>query len=113
MNATDTIVVCRCGAPLIATFVFSYREWYCLECGRSYEFFDDFRRVPVTDELEAERERLIAEFVEIADPIIVSASRRVDCERCKAGSDHATHATPEEVAASKAAWERLRERRTR
>ena len=36
---SERLAVCSCGTPLICTFAWSGKEWYCLNCGRLYTFF--------------------------------------------------------------------------
>lgn len=109
----ETLAVCSCGAPLIPTFLFSHKEYYCLECGRMYEFFDSFDRKKNTDNLDARLRALKKEFAEIAEPIITPFSKLTDCDRCQNGQGyHHEHATDEERMASSAALKRLKERIT-
>jgi hypothetical protein len=63
---------------------------------------------PSTPEREAEAEKVKERFQTVARDIIVPRSQFAWCERCKAGSDHDTHATDEERAASDRAWDELR-----
>ena len=103
-----TIAVCSCGAPLVMTFVFPYKEFICLEDGRLYEFLDP-DRVNVTEELWTRFVELEAEFREIMRDAIVKDSRHEGCDKCRR-EDHHLHATPEQQRASDAAFSALHKR---
>lgn len=102
------ISVCRCGAPLVGTFLFRGKEWLCLECGNLYEFFGPDRK-PYTDELAARQEKLRDEFAGIAKDMIVEGSRHEGCDKCH-GEDHSVHATAEERRRSERAFSELHKR---
>ena len=105
----DKINVCVCGEPLIFTFIFAHKEFYCLGCGRAFEFYGP-ESVETTPDLWERQRQLQREFAEIAKDLVVPGSRHSDCDRCKRGEDHEDHATEEELAASFRARARLRER---
>ena len=54
-----------CGTPLVATFVFSGAEYYCVRCGSTYGMFDVPRKIE-TPALREERERNSAAFDSVA-----------------------------------------------
>ena len=105
----ERMAVCSCGAPLIGTFLFHYKEFICLEDGRLYEFFGP-TTVDTTPELWERFVALEAEFNEIMKDAIISHSRHVDCEQCEGGEDHIRHATPDELRASDRAFSELHKR---
>lgn len=93
--------VCRCGAPLIATFHWRSKEWVCLECGRLYAFLNT-PSAETTDELWARYEALLAEWKEHAPKLLTPGAKHEDCEKCwgpDADSQHIDHATAAERAA--------------
>jgi len=97
----ERLLVCHCGAPLIATFHWRVQEWVCIECGSLYEFFGP-NSVTTTD-LHWERYlALLAEWEENAGPkLLTPGARHEGCEKCWGdGSEaHEKHATAEERAA--------------
>jgi len=105
------IAVCACGEPLVWTFVFRGKEWYCVECGRAYGMFGCDMADP-TKELTGRQTKLADEFDKIAAPIIPPGAILPGCEQCRLDTDHFAHATDEETRASEAALEALNARRT-
>jgi hypothetical protein len=108
------LACCRvCGAPLIATLAFRKYEFYCLECGRHYDFLAPSGRQP-TPELKARYQALLEEWNEHAGKLIVDGGNYSDCETCTSSREpHELHATDDERAAHDAAIAWLRERATR
>lgn len=53
--------ICKdCGFPLVNAYCVAYKEILCFNCGRCYEFFDDFGNSDETPELlEKEKEMKI------------------------------------------------------
>lgn len=99
-NHMAPIAVCKCGAPLIYTFVFPKYEWYCLDCGTKYGMFDAII-VHNPDEELCERERTYLEEWDenVSGRLIVPRSWLTNCLKCKMGDEHAMHyqhATEEE-----------------
>ena len=95
-----------CASPLVPTFAFGGSEWYCMECRRALPYMQS-HMVPQTPELEREAAGLRAQFRDIAKDCIPYGSRLKGCGKC-AGEDHLEHATEEEIAASEAAYAKLR-----
>jgi len=98
-----------CGTPLISTMVFNGAEFYCRKCGSKYGMFGAFATAESTPELDVESEANQEWFYEIMSDYITPRSRRIDCEKCDKGEDHLLHATPEQLKASDAALEKLKE----
>ena len=100
-----------CGTPLVATFVFSGAEYYCVRCGSTYGMFDVPRKIE-TPALREERERNSAAFDSVAKGAIPRNSLRRDCEKCntpgKHDGYHHQHATSEQAAASEEAYAALK-----
>ena len=96
-----------CGTPLSSALVFRGAELYCVRCGNSYGMFGAPSRREATPELDAEYERNRALYIPLAKQCIGGGMRLRDCEKCSEGEYHIQHATPEERAASDAAYERL------
>lgn len=106
---TDRIAVCSCGSPLIFTFAFSGREYYCLDCGRQEDIFAD--RVPTTARLRKRLSKLQEEWAKIGPRLLSGGVMLKDCLTCSmTGEPHIRHATDEERAAHTAAMERLARR---
>lgn len=104
------IAMCQCGSPLVMTFVFSGREFYCLDCGRTYDFLGP-DAAEETPELLARMEAAQAEALPLLAALVVRGSRLAACELCQSGSgDHHAHATEAEWEADRAARVALAER---
>lgn len=111
-SGSEQIAMCVCGAPLVSTFAFQGYEFYCLECGRQYEWLEP-RAQPATPELEARHDALRAEWREhAARKLLIDGGYHRDCERCNRGEPHIAHATAEEIAADREARAWLTDRRT-
>lgn len=106
----DRYSVCAAdGEPLIPTFVFPFKEWICLVCGRKYEFFGAPMKER-TPALRARLEELMAEWNrDYMDRGLLGPSVMLrDCETCrKEHEPHLRHATDEERAANDDAMSRL------
>lgn len=100
-----------CGTPLVATFVFSGAEYYCVRCGSTYGMFDVPRKIE-TPALREERGRNIEAFDSVAKGAIARNSLHHDCEKCNAPGKpdgyHHQHATSEQAAASEEAYAALK-----
>jgi len=111
---THTTYMMHCGRPLISTFLFSKKEWYCAVCGTVFGYFDDFEYEVVERDCEKDKALLviqnsgIAVFVLASKDCIPIFSRLNGCEQCKTDSDHWLHITAEEKDASNAAYRNLR-----
>lgn len=106
------IDVCACGAPVIFTFAFRGREFICLDCGRTYEFFGP-EKVDSTPELAERHAALKAEWVENAGAqLLCDGGYHADCAKCESRrrGPHRAHATDQEIADDIAAREWLSER---
>lgn len=104
------VAVCGCGAPLVSTFVWDGYEFYCVECGRHFEFFGP-RSAPATDELVARHAALDAEFRALAADTITPGAKLHGCDQCSAGAgSHLAHATADERKRSEVAYMALANR---
>lgn len=114
---SERLSVCACGAPLIPTFHWRGKEWFCLECGRLYEFFGP-SVVSTTPRRWARYEALLAEWEQNAGPKLLTPGARYDgCDKCwgNGGEAHEQHATEQEKTdhAAAKAWLIARSRRAR
>lgn len=100
------------GAPLIWTFAFAGKEWYCLECGRAYPMFGHARREDPTPELQERLAALTAEWDEHAGTkLITPRAYRDGCAKCWRDPEsnhgilesHDRHATVKELDADREA----------
>lgn len=115
MAVTDTRSIALCprdGAPLISTIAFPKAEFYCLDCGGRFGFFDPDSGEP-TPELRDRLEAAEAQWDEhVGDRLIPPRSWRIDCDLCAPHTEyHAEHATEQERAADAAARLWLEERK--
>lgn len=100
------IAICpACTAPLVSTFHWRKKEFYCLDCGRLWDWLQPFNQDETPDNL-ARMEAYIAEWCEHAGARLVTVGAwREDCPLCKDPAtgrmldSHDHHATPEEWAA--------------
>jgi hypothetical protein len=53
-----------CDTPLVMTMAFRGKEFYCLDCGRLYEFLEP-RRLDTTPEVDAAQKAAGAEFTNL------------------------------------------------
>lgn len=99
-----TIRVCGCGAPLIFTFAFAYRERYCLNCGGSTPMFDGNPDVPLTPELRAQ-DKVIHDVWKLIYNHFLPRSRykRRGCKKCEGSNDHNDHLSKAEIEKDKVA----------
>ena len=94
-----------CGTPLIFTFIFSGKEWYCRKCKRTYPMFGGGTDVETTKDLVKEHEENRKWFLDIATDCIPAGSIKITgCEKCKAGEAHILHASDEEKKKSEEAY---------
>ena len=107
--------LCRsCDAPLISTFHWRGKEFYCLECGRLHEWLEPESAEADTPEIKARYEALHAEWLAHAGDLITPGSWLRDCELCRCHQEyHADHATPAQVDADRQARAWLVERRSK
>lgn len=101
------IAMCACGEPLVMTFIYRGKEFYCVQCGATYGFLGPCG-AESTQTLEARMEELNATFLRLAAGIMGDGGRRGDCTICAAKHEHhIMHATAVEIDADKAARRRL------
>lgn len=96
---TPKIAMCACGEPLVCTFHFYKKEFVCVRCGRTYEFFGP-SPADETPKLLARMEENEKLWNEIEDGYLVKGMiLRDTCELCQTSGDysHKDHATPEEL----------------
>lgn len=105
------IAMCpRCDdTPLVMTFLWRAREFYCLDCGGTFEFLSP-RPAKETPALLARLQAYESEFEALSDGAYPEHSWLESCVQCKAGEYHSLHATPEQRQACLDAAERLRTR---
>lgn len=106
---TPKIAMCACGEPLVSTFVFYKKEFVCVRCGRTYEFFGPTGADETPKRLERmeENEEL---WNGIIDGYLTTGMVRFDdCELCRTSGDysHKDHATEEELEKHARAEQRL------
>lgn len=106
-----TAMCCVCpNSPLVSTFHFPKKEFYCLDCGRKYEFFGP-KAAESTPEIIELSEQYTAEWSDNTVGLITPRGRHLDtCEKCKGGESHDQHATEEEWAAHEKATGWMRQR---
>lgn len=103
---SSRIAMCACGEPLVATFAFRGYEFFCMTCGRKYTYFGP-QGQDATPELIARSDAAEAALRAIEKDTIPGGMYRLgSCDACKA-EPHLTHATPEELVASEAAYGKL------
>lgn len=90
-------VVCKCGNPLISTFVFSGAEFFCCECKTMVPFRNATRVDDPAPELIAKHANDLAWFRSIAVKYVPRGGRFGNCARCEGGEDHVEHATDVEL----------------
>jgi hypothetical protein len=89
--------VCK-DEPLVMTFQFYKREFICLGCGRTFEFFGP-KNLGEGDELQKKSDERTAEWAENAgSKLLVGHVYHEGCETCRPSQDeyHSKHATAEE-----------------
>jgi hypothetical protein len=109
MTKVAMCTVCK-NEPLVCTFVFKKKEFICLGCGRTFEFFGPASADETPELLEKMHSREKA-WKELSNGYMPVGMVRVDdCEECKQpGRDysHKDHATEKELEAHEAAKERI------
>lgn len=104
------IAMCpTCKVPLVCTILFSGAEFYCLDCGRTFGWFDP-TPTDITPELFAECGRRVEEWEPYAKALLTGGVMKRGCEKCSHGQSHIDHATPEELEAHAKALVWLKER---
>jgi len=109
MNKEKQIAI-HCNTPLIWTFAFSHKEWYCRECGATLTMFGA-RGIDSTSALKKEGEKNEKWFKKIMKDYIPYGAYYKDCEQCKGNQSHLFHATDEEKKKSEKALEKLKNSR--
>jgi hypothetical protein len=107
----DVAMCPRCDdTPLVMTFLWPRREFYCLDCGGTFEFLSP-RAAYATDERLAKMETVRTEFRLLADGAYPEYAWLEDCTLCSSHEEyHAMHATPEQQQARLDAFQRLAHR---
>lgn len=101
------IAMCACDEPLVMTFLYRGKEFYCVQCGATYTFCGP-TGAEETPERLARMEELRATFRRLADGILITGGFLDRCEQCsRLGKPHDQHATPDEIDADRAARRRL------
>lgn len=102
------IAMCACGEPLVCTFHFYKKEFVCVRCGRTYEFFGPTGADETPERIERmeENEKL---WNEIEEGYLVKGMIRRECELCSTSGDysHKDHASKEDLEKHEAAEKRL------
>jgi len=101
---------CTCGNPLISTFIYSGAEYYCIDCGSSYGFFDGYKDVDETQELNKRGEENLKWFLDIRKDLIGGGMKIRGCKKCDEGGYHLHHASDDEIKKHKEAEKKLSER---
>jgi hypothetical protein len=96
-----------CGKPLVNTMIFSGAEYFCPDCKGTYGIFCSPEKVERNDANEKLQEERQETFNEMRKDCIPYGAQRIDCDKCKGRETHRQHATPEELAASDAAYAKL------
>ena len=106
------VAMCVCGSPLIMTFHWRAREFYCIDCGRLYDFFGP-EAVEETPELLEKMEQYQEEWRENAgSKLLTFGAFHEGCEKCKGmKEEHMRHASPAELEANKEAVAWIESRR--
>lgn len=99
-----------CGTPLVATYLFSGAEWFCVECRSTRGLLNVPERLEYSSAAKAESEENRQRFRAIAKDFIPFGCRLDGCAKCESGEDHRDHITDEEREASDEAVRRLLDR---
>jgi hypothetical protein len=106
------IAMCRVcpNEPLVSTMLFRRAEFYCVSCGSHLGYLDPKPAEP-TPELDDRAHAVQQEFDTLSKGALSLGGMHRDCSTCmEHRQPHIEHATPDELKASVAAYERLRER---
>jgi len=96
----------HCGTPMVRTYAFSGKEYYCVKCGETDGIFGPASTAQETDELIRQLERNFKIFFEDSLACIPIGARFNVCELCK-HEQHLDHASQEEIEASREAYKLL------
>jgi hypothetical protein len=92
------INVCDCGTPLIFTFFFPYKEWFCLNCGVAYEFLGRNEKEATLELLV--KKKIIYEVWNVISKYLIPYGnyKLVKCKKCKKEGEysHRQHLTEKE-----------------
>lgn len=101
------IAMCVCGEPLVMTFLYRGKEFYCIQCGRTYAYLSPVAAEETPERL-ARMQELRDTFRRLVDGIMIDGGFHEDCKECALrGEGHSRHATDAEREADKAARRRL------
>lgn len=95
------ITICRdCGTPLLWTFRWAYKEYFCMNCGGTWGMMGAGISVEETPELKLKYrivKRIWDSLYKGGLLLPVSRYTRKDCKKCEAGGDHNDHLTKREI----------------
>jgi len=97
------IRVCYCGNPLTWTFAFPYKEYVCLNCGRTEGMLG--ARIPITKELiyKAKLDKKIWKVIYNKCGFLPTGSYTIkNCKKCDI-EDHNNHLSKSEIIKDKIA----------
>ncbi len=94
------IQVCEhCGTPLIWTFRWAYKEYFCMNCGALGDMFMG-KEVKITPELKL-KSRVVHKIwnsLYKTGFLLSVALYKIDgCKKCDAGQNHGDHLTKREI----------------
>ena len=107
----DVAVCPNCSAPLVATFAFSFAEWYCLDCGNKVGWWME-DRADATPERLAQADAYKQEWLNYAPHLLTGGTMLADCPKCSGSEPHIRHASSEEKERNENALQELALRAT-
>ena len=103
------IEICECGTPLIFTFLWPYKEWFCLSCGEATEFLGR-NYTKLTLELRVKLRVVNKIWKSLRSSLLPRTFkyRRNGCKKCDTGEDHGYHVSTYEKRKDKIATQILK-----
>ena len=91
----NTHRLCSCWTPLIFTFAFPYKEWYCLNCWEASEFFNGSREEQSNKEIQLKYDLVNTIFKRIRRGLASPWCTHTNCKKCIEWKDryHIQHIT--------------------
>jgi hypothetical protein len=99
-----------CATPLIWTFLFPYKEYYCLNCGRTWGMLGAGKNVEITKELILKRNIAETIFKQLHGKGWLLPQSTYGYTKCKVEKNcrnHNEHLTKKEIEWNEVAWKML------
>jgi len=104
------ITVCtRCKIPLIWTFLWSYKEFYCINCGGHWGMMGAGDYVKLTPELKAQNKVILRVWKAVRFNLVNRGDYGMgNCKKCAGNYTHRDHLSKSEIRKDKLATSMLK-----